>query len=55
MELFTAAAAALGAATGLVAAIGVLIVNAKVDRLQGELNQIGEGLRAHVNTPGVHR
>ena len=38
----------------LVSAIGVLIVNSKVDRLTGQVQALQEPLVAHVTTPGMH-
>ena len=40
MELLTTIAACTGALTGLVSAIGVLIVNSKVDRLTGRVDTL---------------
>lgn len=55
MELFTAIAAAFGAVSGAVAAVGVLIVNVKLDRLIGRVDSQEQTLTAHVNAPGLHR
>ena len=38
----------------LVSAIGVLIVNSKVDRLTGQVQTLQELLVAHVTSPGIH-
>ena len=38
----------------LVSAIGVLIVNSKVDRLTGQVQALQELLVAHVTSPGIH-
>ena len=38
----------------LVSAIGVLIVNSKVDRLTGQVQALQELLVTHVTTPGIH-
>ena len=38
----------------LVSAIGVLIVNSKVDRLTGQVQALQELLVTHVTTPGMH-
>ena len=38
----------------LVGAIGVLIVNSKVDQLAGQVQTLQELLVTHVTTPGVH-
>ena len=51
MELFAAVADMIGN----VAAVGVLVVNAKLDRLTGRVDEQGDTLRTHVNTPGLHR
>ena len=40
MELLTTIAACTGALTGLVSAVGVLIVNGKVDRLAGRVDTL---------------
>ena len=41
MELLTAVAAVLGAGGSLVAAVGVLIVNEKLDKLIGRASSLG--------------
>ena len=38
----------------LVSAIGVLIVNSKVDQLTGQVRTLQEVLVTHVTTPGMH-
>ena len=38
----------------LVSAIGVLIVNSKVDRLTGQVQALQELLVTHVTSPGIH-
>ena len=38
----------------LVSAIGVLIVNSKVDRLTGHVQALQELLVTHVTSPGIH-
>ena len=38
-------------ATSLVAAIGVLVVNAKLDKLVGKVATLEAGHHAHVNAP----
>jgi hypothetical protein len=38
----------------LVSAIGVLIVNSKVDQLTGQVQTLQELLVTHVTTPGMH-
>ncbi len=38
----------------LIGAIGVLIINSKVDRLTGQVQTLQELLVTHVTTPGVH-
>ena len=40
---------------GVVAAVGVLIVNAKLDKVIGRVDEQGKTLTAHVNAPGLHR
>ena len=46
MELLTTIAACTGALTGLVSAIGVLIVNSKVDRLAGRVDTLEKAVIA---------
>ena len=38
----------------LVSAIGVLLVNSKVDRLTGQVQALQDLLVTHVTSPGVH-
>ena len=38
----------------VVSAVGVLIVDSKVDRLTGQVQAIQELLVTHVTTPGMH-
>lgn len=38
----------------LVSAIGVLIVNSKIDQLTGQVQALQELLVTHVTTPGMH-
>lgn len=38
----------------LVSAIGVLIVDSKVDQLTGQVQSLQELLVTHVTTPGLH-
>ena len=38
----------------LIGAIGVLIINSKVDRLTGQVQTLQDPLVTHVTTPGVH-
>ena len=54
IEALTAIASIVAAVAALVAAGGMLIVNAKLDRLAGRVVEQGESLRAHVNAPGLH-
>jgi len=52
MEAFDVVAgvsAVIGACAGLVAAIGVLIVNGKVDRLTGRVDELSRAFNRHVN------
>lgn len=55
MELFAAVADMIGNIAAVVAAVGVLLVNAKLDRLTGRVDEQGDTLRTHVNSPGLHR
>ncbi len=41
-------------ATSLVAAIGVLVVNWKLDKLAGKMESLEAVHHAHVNAPGLH-
>ena len=52
MEIFdvvSGIAAVIGACAGLVAAIGVLVVNGKVDRLTGRVDELSRAFNSHVN------
>ena len=42
-------AAVIGAAAGLVAAGGVLVVNGKVDRPTGRVDELSRAFNSHVN------
>lgn len=55
MALFAAVADMIGNIAAVVAAVGVLFVNAKLDRLTGRVDEQGDTLRTHVNSPGLHR
>ena len=55
MELFTAIAAAFGAVAGTVGAVGVLIINSKLDKLTGRVDSVENTMTAHVNAAGLHR
>ena len=55
MDAFNAVADLIGNLAAVVAAVGVLFVNGKLDRLIGRVESQGEDLRAHVNAPGLHR
>ena len=48
-EVAAGVAAIVGAASGLVAAIGVLVVNGKVDRLAGRVDELSRAFNAHIN------
>ena len=39
----------------LAAAIGVLVLNNKFNRLQGKVETLETSFNAHVNAPGLHR
>ena len=54
MEFLTAVAAVLGAVGSLVAAVGVLIVNGKLDKLIGRVDGLEASHNAPVNAPGLH-
>ena len=45
----TGIAALIGAGAGLVSAIGVLVVNGKVDRLTGRVDELSRAFNSHVN------
>ena len=40
---------------GAVAAVGVLIVNAKLDKVIGRVDELARTLTTHVNALGLHR
>ena len=46
---------AIGNLAAVAAAVGVLVVNAKLDKLIGRVDEQGKTLTAHVNAPGLHR
>ena len=48
-DVVAGVAAVIGACAGLVAAIGVLVVNGKVDRLTGLVNELSRAFNSHVN------
>ena len=45
----------LGSLAAPVAAIGVVVVNAKLDKLVGRVDELGRTVTTHVNTSGLHR
>ena len=59
MDIFIATTAAIAAVVaavaGLYSAVGVHRVERKLDMLTGRVDEQGETLRSHVNTPGLHR
>ena len=55
VEKLTAIAAVVGAAAAIVAAVGVLIVNGKLDRLTGRVDANITAITAHTNAAGLHR
>ena len=55
VENLTAVAAVIGAVSGVVAAVGVLIVNGKLDRLTGRVDVNTTAITAHMNAAGLHR
>ena len=52
METFLLTCAAVGS---VVAAIGVLVVNSKLDKLTGRVDSIDTTLTSHINALGLHR
>ncbi len=48
-DVVTGIAALIGAGAGLVSAIGVLVVNGKVDRLTGRVDELSRAFNSHVN------
>ena len=54
LDVLTAVAAFVGALGSLVAAVGVLLVNAKVDRFIGRVQALEAGHNAHVTAAGLH-
>ena len=55
VETLTAVAAVVGAVSGVIAAVGVLIVNGKLDRLTVALTPTPPPSRRTPNAPGLHR
>lgn len=55
MEVAQLAIDLLTAFGALAAAIGVLVLNNKFNRLQGKVETLETSFNAHVNTPGLHR
>ena len=51
----TAVAAVVGAAGSVVAAVGVLVVSAKLARPGGRVETLESRLNAHVDAAGLHR
>ena len=52
MDAFNTVADLIG---NVVAAVGVLFVNAKLDRLIGRVDTLETTLTTHVSSPGLHR
>ena len=48
-EIVSGVAAMIGAFGGVIAAVGVLVVNGKVDRLTGRVDELSRAFNAHVN------
>ena len=55
MEVAQLAIDLLTAFGALAAAIGVLVLNNKFNRLQGKVETLETSFNAHVNAPGLHR
>ena len=55
MESFAAIADMIGNVAAVVAAVGVLVVNAKLDVLTGRADGRGDTPQTHANPPGLHR
>ena len=55
MEVAQLAIDLLTAFGALAAAIGVLVLNNKFNRLQGKVETLATSFNAHVNAPGLHR
>ena len=53
MDSFNVIADAIGNIAAVVAAVGVLIVNAKLD-MKGRVDEQSRTLTAHINAPGLH-
>ena len=54
LDFLTATAAVLGAIGSLAAAVGVFMVNAKVDRFIGRVEALEASHDAHVHAAGLH-
>ena len=55
MDAFSTVADLIGNLAAVVAAVGVLFVNAKLDRLIGRVDTPGTTVATHVSSPGLHR
>ena len=55
MDAFNTVANLIGNVAAVVAAVGVLFVNAKLDRLIGRVDTLETTLTTHVSSPGLHR
>ena len=54
MDSFNVIADAIGNIAAVIAAVGVLMVNAKLERLKGRADEQSRALTAHINAPGLH-
>ena len=55
MAAFNTVADLIGNLAAVVAAVGVLFVNAKLDRLIGRVDTLETTVTTHVRSPGLHR
>ena len=55
MDAFNTIADPIGNLAAVVAAVGVLFVNAKLDRLIGRVDTLETTVTTHVSSPGLHR
>ncbi len=55
VDAFNTIADLIGNLAAVVAAVGVLFVNAKLDRLIGRVDTLETTVTTHVSSPGLHR
>ncbi len=52
-DTLTAAATFIGAVAAVIAALGVFVIDGKLDRLTGRVDGNTTAITAHTNTPGL--